>query len=130
MLSIGWDTYEADNGHAMSVFVNGILVTRRTDYFAPVQTSLNAPFTSATIVWDENGLDVLYNGVQCWTDLDVSGFTPSAGDRFAFAARTGDSYEDVFIDNVNVQTVPEPASAALIAGVVAAAYFIRRRCID
>lgn len=131
MLSIGWDTY--NNGgdpNSIEVFVNGVSVGNNTSILPIVASSLSAAFQTVSINWDANGLDVTYGGQSVFTDLQVSGFTPLSGAQFAFAARTGGSDEDVFIDNVNVNTIPEPASVTLIAAIAAAAYFIRRRCID
>ncbi len=131
MLSIGWDTY--DNGgdpQSIEVFVNGVSAGNNTAVPPVIASSLSDPFQSVFINWDANGLDVTYGGTAIFTDLNVADFTPLSGAQFAFAARTGGSYEDVFIDNVNISTVPEPAGATLIAAIVAAAYFIRRRCIE
>lgn len=116
MLSIGWDTY--DNGsdpNSIEIFVNGSSVANNTSVIPIISGDLNGAFRSVTITWDSNGLNVSYDGIAVFTDLDVSGFSASSGDRFAFAARSGTEYEDVFIDNVNISTVvPEPASALLL----------------
>lgn len=124
MLSIGWDTY-AGGGRGIEVFVNGSSVSR-SGVQPILQPDINQAFTRATITWDETGLDVIYNGASVFTDLDVSGFTASAGDRFAFAARTGAAYEDVFIDNVNVATIPEPAVVGLVTLFGGSILFVRR----
>lgn len=126
LLSIGWDTYTGDGGRGMYVRVNGSVVASSAAYYAAVHNDINQAFTGATIVLDENGLDVTYNGVACWTDLDVSGFTASAGDRFAFAARTGGAHEDLFIDNLNVSTIPEPATMGLVALFGGSVFVVRR----
>ena len=85
-------------------------------YSPIVEDNFNDPLTSASIVWDEtDGLDVIYNGQTIFSGLDVSDFSASAGDRFAFAARCGAIQEDVFIDNLDVTTVPEPASVLMLA---------------
>ncbi|MFA7256985.1 MAG: hypothetical protein WC047_05365 [Kiritimatiellales bacterium] len=132
MLSIGWDTYNngGSDPQSIEVFVNGVSAGNNTAVPPVIASSLSGPFQSVFINWDANGLDVTYGGTAVFTDLDISGFTPLTGAQFAFAARTGGENEDVFIDNVNINTIPEPAGAALIAAIVAAAFFIRRRCID
>lgn len=132
MLSIGWDTYSngASDPQSIEVFVNGVSVGNNTSILPIIASSLSAAFQTVSINWDANGLDVTYGGQSVFTDLQVSGFTPLSGAQFAFAARTGGSDEDVFIDNVNVNTIPEPASMTLIAAILAVTYFIRRRCID
>ena len=114
MLSVGWDTY--DNGSdplSIEVFVNGASVANNTAT-PPIVETAGGSFQNVSIVYDENGLDVVYAGTSVYTDLDVSGFTPQSGAQFGFAARTGGSYEDAFVDNVSVETVPEPASVLLV----------------
>lgn len=110
MLSVGFDTYGADIG--IDVFINGILLSQ--NLLVTPNVSAAGIWTEITIVLDENGLDVIYGGTSAFTDLDVSGYVAQDGDRFGFAARTGASFEDAFIDDVDIQTVPEPASALMI----------------
>ena len=38
----------------------------------------------------------------------------SAGDKFAYSAATGGADMDVFVDNVSIQSVPEPSAGALL----------------
>jgi hypothetical protein len=131
MLSIGWDTYDnGDDPQSIEVFTNGVSVFNSTVKAPVVATSLGAAFQSVSIVWDENGLDLTYGGTVIFTDLDVSGFIPQSGAQFAFTARTGGSDEDVFIDNIDIQTVPEPVSLSLAGLIAGSAWFIRRRFCD
>jgi hypothetical protein len=128
MLSIVWDTYSADDGRGIEVFVDGSSVSR-SEYDPILQDQFFEGFTGATIVWDESGLDVVYNGSAIFTDLDVPYFIAMEGDRFAFASTTGEIAEDVFIDNVSVETVPEPATAVLMAFVGGLGFLIRRHLV-
>lgn len=114
LLTIAWDTYGPNTG--INVYLNGSSSALAHNAYSPiVEDNFNDPLTSASIVWDsESGLDVVYNGQTIFSGLDVSGFSATEGDCFAFAARTGASYEDVFIDNLEVATVPEPVSALLL----------------
>jgi hypothetical protein len=96
---------------------------------APViQTSLDGSFTPVSIVWDGDGLDVIYGATTVFSNLAID-FSAESGAEFAFAARTGASTEFVFIDNVNITAVPEPASAMLLGIGAAVTLLIRRRLL-
>lgn len=110
MLSIGFNTYGSPGIH---VYTNGVQVAQNLSITPNVDAT--GIWTDTTIILDENGLDVIYGGASVFTDLDVSGYVAQDGDQFGFAARTGDLIEDMFIDDVTVTTVPEPASVLLIA---------------
>lgn len=114
LLTISWDTWGANSG--INVYLNGSSTYLAHNAYSPVvEDNFNDPPTSASIVWDETGgLDVVYNGQTIFNNLDVSGFSASAGDRFGFAARTGAAYEDAFIDDLDITTVPEPASVMML----------------
>ena len=97
---IAWDTYNNTNdAPSIEVFANGISVGNipRTFLFDGV-------YRSVTVHWDENGLDVIYGGEAICTDLPTPGFTPAAGNRFGFSARTGGATEDVNLDDLLVTT--------------------------
>ncbi|MFA6174747.1 MAG: hypothetical protein WC334_09245 [Kiritimatiellales bacterium] len=132
MLSIGWDTYDNGGGDPQSieVYVNGVSVGNSTVKPPVISSFLSDPFQTVSIAWNSGGLDVTYDGTAIFTDLNVSGFTPLFGAQFAFAARTGGEDEDVFIDSVSVNTIPEPVGISLVATVASMAWFIRRRFID
>jgi hypothetical protein len=119
MLSIGFDTY---SNQGIRVFTNGVLAAENTSIVPIVDSS----WKGVEIVLDANGLDVTYDGSAVFTDLNVSGYNPQTGDRFGFAARTGAAYEDAFFDNVNVQTVPEPATLGLVGLFGCGAMLVRR----
>jgi len=110
MLSIGFDTF-SDQG--IRVYTNGVLAAQNLSITPNV--SAGGLWTETSIILDENGLDVIYGGTSAFTDLDVSGYIAQDGDQFGFAARTGASTEDAFIDNVNINTIPEPATLGLVS---------------
>ena len=74
------------------------------------------------------GLSVSYGGNTVYNNTSIAGFTPQAGYTFGLAARTGGQDEDLFIDNINISTIPEPGVAGLVVlGVVAGAIARWRR---
>ncbi len=129
MISVYWKTNYRPR--SIDVYVKSGIVGQESAYPMIIGDSLDDPFQSVTIHLDANGLDVIYNGQTVFPDLDVFsffGYTPSAGDRFAFSATTDDASEDVFIDNLSITTVPEPMTSSLFtAGCVAVFYQNRRR---
>ena len=114
MLSVCWTTF-MDN--SMRVWVNDGEILYENNNPPIIEDSIDAPFQSVTIHWDSSGLDVVYGANTICEDLDVSGFIPTAGDLFAFAARTGAASENVFLDNVYITTgpIPEPLTISLLA---------------
>lgn len=129
VLSVGFVTYEGYTPKIVANY-NGITVGSNTTYppILSVQSSSPAALVHATISWDGgSGLTMTYGGNTVFSNLAIPGFTPEAGAQFAFAARTGAASEDAWIDNVQIQTVPEPSSLALVAAGCGAIALRRRR---
>jgi hypothetical protein len=127
VLSVGWVNYWAGSKR-IDVFQNGATVSSNTTYppFTTVQSSIPGPTVPVTVSWDKgSGLSLTYGGNNVFTNLATPGFTPAAGYKFAFAARTGADTQDTFIDNIQVNTVPEPAATLL--GALGFLGLLRRR---
>ena len=150
MLSVVWDFFDNGSGDfvgsggsgGIQLYKNGALVSgSNVNNPATVFSSLQNTFTTFNVRYDEelNGGTLQFNtGGSVGTGNLISGgtnlFTLSnlevnfaAGDQFSFAAWNGGSDLDVFVDNVSIQTVPEPSVASLLVlglgGVIAL-----RRC--
>ncbi|MBT3200132.1 MAG: PEP-CTERM sorting domain-containing protein [Phycisphaerales bacterium] len=68
------------------------------------------PTSGASMVIERGaGLETIF------TNVAVPGFTGSDAYSFAFTARTGGATETLNLDNVNITTVPEPATMSLLA---------------
>ena len=82
-----------------------------------------------TISWDAStGLSVNYGGSPLVSGLAIPGFTPVAGDTFAFNGFDGLSTQSVYIDNVSIQTVPEPSTSLIaLAGLACGGFSMWRR---
>ncbi|MBS0657706.1 MAG: hypothetical protein JSR82_05590 [Verrucomicrobia bacterium] len=52
----------------------------------------------------DNGLTLKVDGVVIFTNLPTPGFRPAAGDVFAFAARTGQFFQETRLDNIVIVT--------------------------
>ena len=67
----------------------------------------DATYRPLVIHWDYDGLDLTYNGVTVFTNLQTPGFAPASGNTFAFTAGTGSSgAQDTAIDDLVLQTTP------------------------
>ncbi|MDA7614567.1 hypothetical protein N8586_05480 [Verrucomicrobiales bacterium] len=55
---------------------------------------------------DAGVLNVNYGDIELFKDLEVTGFTPEADHRFAFAARTGGASETILMDNFVILAPP------------------------
>lgn len=141
MLSLVWDFYDNGSGdyvgsganRGVELYKNGFLVSgTQVNNPVSISTSSNldlASFTRINLRYDEevNGGTFTFNtGGTVGTGNLISGGTDvfsvnnlglafAAGDKFAFSAATGSAEMDIFIDNVSIQSVPEPSAGALLA---------------
>ena len=127
MLSVVWDTYSGDDPKSIEVFLNGTRIGNNTTT-VPIVPNIWTPgdFKNVTINWTDNLLNVFYNGQSVFSNLSTGSFAPAMGDTFAFNAVTGGSTQDVFLDNINITTVPEP-SALVLLGLGSVSLLRRRR---
>jgi hypothetical protein len=114
----------------VELYKNGSLVSgTQVNNPVPVQTGLSGSFTRVNLRYDEelNGGTFTFNtggtvgagnlisgGTDVFTKTGL-GVNFGAGDKFAFSAATGGAEMDVFLDNISIQTVPEPSAGALLA---------------
>ena len=125
-LAIEFDTWNndgegADNGIGVDVSVDGFSEDewlnrveggadpRENDIY-----SFDGISRLVVIRYEQTGedtgiLNVDYGGNALFTDLAISGFTPEADHRFAFAARTGGASETILLDNVTIMAPPVDA---------------------
>jgi hypothetical protein len=110
MLSVVWDTYSGDDPKSIEVFLNGARIGNNTS-IVPIVPNYwtTGDFKNVTIDWADNLLSVSYGGQSVFSGLSTGSFAPALNDTFAFNAVTGGSTQDVFLDNINISTVPTPA---------------------
>ena len=138
MLSVVWDFYDNGSGDffgtagngGIQLFKNGALVSgSNVNNPATIFTTLQNTFTRFNVRYDEelNGGTLQFNtggtvgannlisgGTDLFTFANL-GVNFAAGDQFAFASWTGGANLDMFVDNVSIQTVPEPSALSLLA---------------
>ncbi len=111
--------YAAPSGNPASLLPAGssvLVVSTRTGTASVSETwsiSLRGTFAydtnyrPVTIHWDYNGLDVSFNGQTIFNDLPTPGFSPAAGNKFAFSVRGEASVAfDMYLDDVALATSP------------------------
>jgi hypothetical protein len=138
MLSVVWDWFSNSGGDfignganpgGVQVFKNGTEVSgSRINNPISVATNLSGSFTRVNIQYFEelDGGTLTLNTGGTVSDHSISGGTTMLtlpnlavnfqdGDMFAFSGTTGAESLDVFIDNVNINTIPEPSAVSLLA---------------
>jgi hypothetical protein len=81
-----------------------------------------------TLSWHPtDGMSMNVAGNQIFTNRAITGFTADDSYLFGFGARTGGATETVWIDNLNITSVPEPTLASLLGLGGLLAIFRRRR---
>ena len=137
MLSLVWDFWDNGSGdfigsganRGVELYKNGSLVSgTQVNSPVPIQSGLSGSFTRINLRYDEelNGGTFVFNsggtvgagnaisgGTDVFTKTGL-GVNFAAGDKFAFSAATGGSDLDVFVDNLSIQSVPEPSAGALL----------------
>ena len=150
MLSVVWDFYDNGSGDyigtggngGIQLYKNGALVSgSNVNNPATIFNALQNTFTTFNVRYDEelNGGTLQFNtggsvgagnlisgGTNLFT-LSNLGVNFSAGDQFAFSSWTGGADLDVFVDNVSIQSVPEPCSASLLLAGIGGLLALRRR---
>ena len=138
MLSVVWDFYDNGSGDyvgtggngGIQLFKNGSLVAgSNVNNPATVFGTLGSTFTRFNVRYDSElnggtlqlntggtvGAGNLITGGSNLFTLANLGVNFAAGDQFAFSAWTGGADVDMFIDNISIQSVPEPSAGALLA---------------
>ena len=143
MLSIVWDFYDNDTGNGsgdannndrigIEIYKNGSLLAGsfRTIQSSWVKTDLTGPFDAVSISWfkDTGNLDMSIAGTSVYSGFSLGGFDPGALDtRFSFAAATGSESLDIFVDDISINTVPEPSALSLLVLGLGGVIALRRR---
>lgn len=123
LLTVSFRTYQSDRTppetREVQVWYNNTQIN--SNIGTPVVSSVldASAYQLTTISWDAStGLSVDYGGNSLVSGLAIPGFTPAAGDTFAFNGFDGAATQSVYIDNVSIQTVPEPSTVAMaLAGI-------------
>ena len=109
-LTIAFDTYDNGGGEAPTVDVrlNNAVVATRPVPIADMLTG--ADFGAVLINLDADGsLDVVFNGKTFYTNFFLPNFQGITGARYGFGGRTGGLNENVFVDDLSIQTTLVPA---------------------
>jgi hypothetical protein len=148
VLGFGFDTWSNQGAHdnpavdtgsdysEISVFFNGALVSRVDDtrLLTPpltlddgnLDTGEGIHTATGTVDFAGGKVSLQVDGNAIFTDLAVPGLAPFES-RIAFAGRTGGENENVGLDNVNVNFVPEPATGVLALMGLSMLLVIRRK---
>lgn len=114
-ISVGFDSYDngtADDQEAPECCVRMYLANNSPQLVArrklTNQLKTGGGYVPVMIRMNVAGtLDVYWNNVALFTNLFLTG-TEGTGWRFSFTARTGGSYQEHWIDDLNITTVQQP----------------------
>jgi hypothetical protein len=150
MLSLVWDYAFSGSGDfvgtgangGVQLFRNGLLVSgSNVNNPITIPSNWNGSFTRVNIRYDELlnggtftfntggtvGANNLISGGSNFLTLANLGVNFAAGDKFAISALSSGIDVDTFIDNVSIQTVPEPSALSLLAIGLGGLAMLRRR---
>ncbi len=110
-LTLAFDTYDNGGGEAPAIDLkigNQVIVSKKVpigdistdDQYAPVVIAVNP----------DGSLDLEYNGKVHFSKFYFPNYQPLAFARFGFGARTGGATENLFIDDLSIETylTPQP----------------------
>lgn len=122
-LQVNFDTYQNNTAdpRSIEIFADGLSVGNFLAAGLPGGNfTYDQTFRSVVLHWDSvNGLDLTYAGQTIFTDLPTLGFTPAAGGNFCLNSSTGGLFQDTYIDNISITTVPAtPPPPLATSGVV------------
>jgi hypothetical protein len=107
-LSICFDSYDNGGSEGPAIDVKWGLTPIGHVLTSVSQGAGGTSFYDVSIQMDADGtLDVSYNGVPIYTNF-ATPYAPFVNGRFSFEARTGLSYDNHFMDDVAITTVPAP----------------------
>ncbi len=106
-----WNNGADEAGH--NIAVNGVDVEGGFNELDPLTDGTTQ---TATIIYSQTGEDTGFatmqiDGEPIFEGVEVTGFTPQAGYGFAFSGRTGGATEDLFFDNLRIES-PAPLDNA------------------
>ncbi len=109
VLSLSFYTYTASSPRIELSYNGSIVATNPMDpYYNVASPAPASAFLPVNFSYDSNGVDVTYNGISVFSNVAVAGFTPGVNNSFAMAARTGAAYENLFVDNIAINTTAAP----------------------
>ena len=109
VLSLSVYTYTGGNPRFELRYNGSTVATNNKDPYYNIKNPAPAEdFLPLNFSYDSNGVDVTYFGESIFSNVVVAGYTPGVNDSFAFAARTGAAYENLFIDDITVNTTVAP----------------------
>lgn len=116
-LVLNFDTYQNNTAdpRSIEVLADGLSVGNFLATSLPGGNfTYDQTFRSVVLHWDANGLDLTFGGLTIFTDLQTPGFVPAAGGNFAMNAFTGGSKQDVYVDNIVINTTPTAAPGNIV----------------
>jgi hypothetical protein len=98
-LVIGWDTYpNSGEQTSVEVFGSGVSLGNHPHDF----NSTKNKWVPVEVNWDNNILEVKYDGDIIFENLITTGFDRTSVKRLAFAATAGGDSQSTYIDNIEV----------------------------
>ncbi len=104
-LVVTFDIFDNAGGEAPAIDITykGVLLATTKVPISFLRTG--DAFVPVVIRVEEDGtLDVVYNNVVVYYNLQLPGFTPVTGGRFGWGARTGGLNENQWVDNIQIAT--------------------------
>jgi len=109
VLTLSFYTYAGDAPRIELSYNGSVVATNPMDPFYNVQNPPpSSAFLPVNFSYDANGVDVTYNGTSVFSNVAVAGFTPGVNDSFAMQGRTGAAYENIFVDDIAINTTVAP----------------------